>query len=142
MSEATPGAASAAGLRGALARAGAATVELLRTRIELASLEFTEQREHAKESLVLIGIAGLFLAFAVLSASALVVILFWDTHRVAAIAGVTLFHAVVGIIALLRLQASQRNAPKPFVATLAELERDREWLAGHARGNNADSAPQ
>ena len=141
MSAGTSGSASAAGLRGALARAGGALVELLRTRIELAALEFAEQREHAKGALVLVAIAGVFLAFAVLSASALVVILFWDTHRVAAIAGVTIFHAAVGVIALTRLQAFQRNAPKPFAATLAELEHDREWLTGSARGETDSSAP-
>ena len=139
MSEGTSGSAPAAGLRGALTRASAALIELLRTRIELAALEFSEQREHAKGALVLLGIAGFFLALAILSASALVVILFWDTHRVAAIAGVTVFHALVGIGALVRLQSVQRDAPKPFAATLAELDRDREWLVHSATGKN-DSA--
>lgn len=133
MSDGAPGSGKAAGLRGALARAGAAVVELVRTRIELASLEFVEQREHAKKNVVLAVIAGVFLAFAVLSASALVVLVFWDTHRVVAVAGVTAFHALVGIVALMRLRASQRAAPPPFAATLAELERDRQWLAAGLR---------
>ena len=133
MNVGTPGSGTAAGLRGALARAGAATIELVRTRIELASLEFVEQREHAKRNVVLAVVAGAFLAFAVLSASALVVLVFWETHRVAAVAGVTAFHALVGVVALLRLRAAQRTAPPPFAATLAELERDRQWLASGFR---------
>ena len=133
MSDGTPGHAPAAGLRQALARAGAATVELLRTRVELATLEFAEERERAKLRFILAVVAATFLAFAVLCASALVVLAFWETHRVAAIAAVTVLHLAIGVGALLRLRASQRSAPPPFQATLAELERDRRWLAGEMR---------
>ena len=134
MSDESPGYAPAGGLRRALARVGAAALELVRTRIELAALEFNEERERAKLNLILVFVAGTFLAFAVLCASAMVVVIFWDTHRVAAIAAVTAVHLAIGIGALLRLLASQRAAPPtPFQATLAELERDRQWLAGEMR---------
>jgi uncharacterized membrane protein YqjE len=133
VSDESPGSGPAGGLRRALARVGAAAIELVRTRIELAALEFNEGRERAKLNIILIFVAGTFLAFAVLCASALVVIVFWDTHRVAAIATVTAVHLVIGVGALLRLRAAQRAAPPPFEATLAELERDRQWLAGEMR---------
>ena len=133
MSDDTPGYAATGGLRRALARAGVAAVELVRTRVELAALEFAEERERAK-LLILLGIvAATFLAFAVLCASALVVVLFWDTHRVAAIAAVTAVHFAIGVGALLRLGANKRRAPPAFQASLAELERDRQWLAGEMR---------
>jgi len=125
-----PGPEPSGGLRRALARAGAATVELLRTRVELAAIEFAEERERAKAQLVLSFVAGTFLGFAVLSASALVVVAFWDTHRVAAVAVVMVVHLAIGVGALLRVRASRRAAPPPFKATLAELERDKQWLAG------------
>ncbi len=133
MSDASPEPAPAGGLRQALARAGAAAVELLHTRVDLAGLEFAEERERAKLQFLLAGVAAMFLAFAVLCASALVVVVFWDTHRVAAIAAVTALHLVIGVLALLRLRAHQRTTPRPFAATLAELERDRQWLAGEFR---------
>lgn len=133
MSDDTPGYAAAGGLRRALARAGVAAVELARTRVELAALEFGEERERAKLLLLLAIVAATFLAFAVLCASALVVVMFWDTHRVAAIAGVTALHFAIGVGALLRLNANKRSAPPPFKASLAELERDRQWLAGELR---------
>ncbi len=133
MSDGTPGTAPPVGLRQALTRAGAAAVELVRTRVELAALEFAEERERAKLRLVLAVVAATFFAFAVLCASALVVLAFWDTHRMAAIAAVTLLHLAIGVGALLGLRASQRSAPSPFRATLAELDRDRQWLAGEMR---------
>ena len=65
MSDDSPGYAPAAGLRRALSRVGVAAIDLLRTRIELATLEFAEERERAKLNLILAFVAGTFLAFAV-----------------------------------------------------------------------------
>jgi uncharacterized membrane protein YqjE len=131
MTDAVPGSAPTGGLRRALARAGAASLNLLRTRLELASVEFAEEREHAKTRVILLGVAVMFLAFGVLAASALVVLLFWDTHRVAAMAAVTGVHLAIGLGAVWHLRSDDR--PPPFAATLAELERDHEWLAGEMR---------
>jgi uncharacterized membrane protein YqjE len=133
VSDGPQGSAPGGGLRRALARAGVALIELLRTRIELAGLEFTEERERTKLRLVLVVVATMFIGFAILCASALVVLIFWDTHRVAAIAAVTAVHALIGIGAIWRLQVSLRTAPPPFQASLAELERDRQWLMGELR---------
>jgi uncharacterized membrane protein YqjE len=122
-------------LKAALARLGAAALALVRTRVELASLEFSEQRDRARTLLVLLGVAGIAFAFAAMSATALVVVYFWDTNRIAALVGVTLFYIVVGAIAVWRLSDHRRNDPPPFAGTLAELERDRVWLAEHMRGD-------
>jgi uncharacterized membrane protein YqjE len=118
------------GLRRGLARAACAAIELVRTRVELAALEFSEQRDRAKLTLILGVVAATFFAFAILCASALVVLFFWDTHRVAAMAVVTLVHLGIGAGALWRLKAVQREATPPFEQTLAELDRDRRWIAG------------
>ena len=119
---------SGGGLRGALARLTAAGIEFSRTRVELATLEFTEERERTAERLVLVVAAALGFAFALLGASAFVVVWFWDTHRLVALGAITVAYALVGVIAAVRLRNRQRSAPKPFAATLAELERDRVWL--------------
>jgi uncharacterized membrane protein YqjE len=112
------------GLSGALGRLGGATLALLRTRIELATLEFEEARERAKQMLVLL-LCGVVLAlFGLLFASLLVVAYFWDTNRLAAIAGVTLFYAALAAIAFTRLRRLTRDKPPPFAATLSELEQD------------------
>lgn len=129
MSDGTPAGSSTGGLRRALARAGTASLTLLRTRIELASVEFQEERARTFGRLVLLAVVMLAFGFAVLAASALVVVLFWDTHRVAAIACVTLFYVAVGAFALWRLSALRDSSPAPFAATLAELERDAQAFA-------------
>ena len=116
-------------MRGALAQLGAALLGLARTRLELVAFEVDEARTRATEQLVLILVAGVFFAFAVLAASALVVVLYWDTYRIAALCGVTIAYVALGLIALWRLSVKRQSGPAPFAGTMAELERDRAWMA-------------
>jgi uncharacterized membrane protein YqjE len=118
----------AGGISGALTRLSATLLSLVHTRAELASVELAEARERALARLILLVVAAVGFGFAALFASALVAVWFWETNRVAAIAGVTLFWAAVGAIAMLRLGQRRRSEPRPFAATLAELDRDRAWL--------------
>jgi len=123
------------GLRSATVQLAESLLGLGRTRLELAAVEFEEARARASERLVLVLIAGLCFALAVLAASMLVVVLFWDTHRIAALCGVTIVYALLGLAALWRLAAQRRSQGPAFAATLAELERDREWLASRFGGD-------
>ncbi len=124
-----PGAAPS-GLAGALSRLATSAVDLIRTRGELAALEFDEARDLAKDRLTLLVVGVVCLLTGTFSASAFVVVLFWDTHRLAALGIVTAAYFLAGALALWRFSVHRRTDPKPFAATLAELERDREWLAG------------
>ena len=117
------------GLRSSAAHLAAALLGLGRTRLELATVEFEEARARAAENLVLMMVAGFAFALAVLMASMLVVVLFWDSYRIAAICGVTLAYALIGVLALWRLSARKKADTPAFAASLAELERDRAWLA-------------
>ena len=117
------------GLKGAAAGLAAALLGLGRTRLELAAVEFEEARARTARNLALVGIAAMCFAFAILAASLLVVVLFWDTHRIAALCGVTVVYALIGLLAVWRLAERKRTDTPAFAATLAELERDREWLA-------------
>jgi len=128
VSDDTPGAGPAVELRGAVAQLGASLLALVRTRLELASVEFSEERERMQDRLVLLAVAIVGFAFGLLAASAFVVVCFWDTYRLPALAGVTLFYAAIGAAAVWRLNAGRRGDPPPFAATLAELERDCEGL--------------
>ena len=121
------------GLRGALGRLAESALALLRTRAELAALEFTESRDHARNQIVLIAILGGALAFAWTALCALVVVALWDTHRLLALAAIAAFHLVVAGLAWSRLRAAQAASTPPFAQTLAELERDRRWLAEQLR---------
>ncbi len=122
------------GLPAALQRLAASAVDLLRTRAELAALEFDEARELAKDRITLLVVGLGCLAMATLGATAFVVVYFWDTYRLAAVGVVTLAYLLAGLLAIWRFSVRRENDPRPFAATLAELERDREWLAGRSGG--------
>jgi uncharacterized membrane protein YqjE len=115
-------------LRDAVHGTAEALIALLRTRVELAVLEFPEERDRARDRLLMVLIAGVAATFMLLALTGLVVAYFWDTHRLAAIAAVAAFYAVVAGLALWRLK-TRWPPQQPFAATLAELEHDREWLA-------------
>ena len=118
----------AAGLAGALSGMAATAVALLRTRLELATVEFEEERERIKMLLVLIVVATMFACFALVAVSVWVVVWLWDSHPLAAIAGVAIFHALIAGGAVLTLRQQLEAHGRPFAATLAELERDAEAM--------------
>jgi uncharacterized membrane protein YqjE len=122
------------GVSGALSQLAGSAVDLLRTRAELAALEFDEARDLAKDRLALLMIALSCFAIATLCVTAFVVVYFWDTYRLTALGSVTLAYLLGGVLALWRLSVHRRSDPKPFAGTLAELERDRAWLAGERGG--------
>ena len=118
------------GLRGAVEALGGALLGFLHTRLSLAAVELDEARERTVERLVIVFIAVLGFAFAVLGASALVVIAFWETNRIAALLVVIFAHVAIGLFALWRLSARGRTERPPFAETIAQFERDRVWLTG------------
>ncbi|MDQ2963460.1 MAG: phage holin family protein [Pseudomonadota bacterium] len=117
-----------AGLAGALSGMIATAVALLRTRLELATVEFEEERERIKIMLVLIVGATMFACFALVTVSVWVVACLWESHPLAAIAGVAIFHALVAGGAVLALKQQVKAHGRPFAATLAELERDADAI--------------
>ena len=114
-------------MQDALSRLAAAAIALVRTRAEIAALEFDEAGKRAKERVVLLVVALLCLAVAVLAATAFVIVCFWDTHRLEAIGVVTIAYFLAGAFSLWRFNVRQRTDPPPFAATIAELERDVQW---------------
>ena len=118
----------AAGLVAALSGMAATAVALLRTRLELATVEFEEERERIKTMLVLIVVATVFACFALVALSVLVVVWLWDRSPLLAITGVTIFYVLIAAGAVLALKQQLQAHGRPFAATLAELERDAEAM--------------
>jgi uncharacterized membrane protein YqjE len=119
------------GLAGSMRAAGATAMSLLRLRLELAAIELKEGAEQRRQLLVLGSIAAVFLAVSLLLLAVLVVVFFWDTHRMSAICGVTLVYAGIGTWAYLRFRETIRQMPPPFSVTLAEFQKDLDLLRGN-----------
>jgi uncharacterized membrane protein YqjE len=107
----------------------AALLGSVRTRAELASVEYAEERARVGQQLAFL-IAGLgCLLFAVLFVAVGVIAWYWDTYRMAAIVGVIVVFAGAGAACLWWRASVARAAPTPFAASIAELEKDRAALA-------------
>lgn len=98
---------------------------ILRTRLELFSLEAAGQRVHLTRSLALVLVGGLLLTLALLVFSLTIALLFWPTeYRYWALGLLTLVYAAGGVGVLLYVRNSFLQQPAPFSATLDELRED------------------
>ena len=116
------------GLKGALVRVGESVIGLLRTRAELAGVELVEERERLLVRIGLLIGGAIVIAFAALFVGVFVIALFWETYLLSAIAVVTVLYAIAGALMIAKSRAIGRDAPAPFAATLAEIEKDRARL--------------
>lgn len=121
-----------AGLTASLRALGATLAELLAARAELAVVELRQEGERKKQMIALAAAGALFLALGLLVATLFIVVLFWDTHRLAAIGGVAIAYLALSAAAFGRLRRKAATDPPPFEATLRELAADRDMLAGGA----------
>lgn len=109
---------------------GADLAALARVRLELLAVELKQEAERQKEVLSLTMVAALFLAAGFFALAVLVVVVFWDTHRVASLAAVCAAYLGVGGWAFVRVRGILRDRPPPLGATIAEFQRDLEMLQG------------
>ena len=102
---------------------------LLRTRLELVAVEYTEERDRITRQLMLLLVGLACLLFGLFFASFAVIAYYWETHRIVAILGVAAFFAVIGVGLLWRRAEVSSTSPVPFAASVAELEKDRAAIA-------------
>jgi uncharacterized membrane protein YqjE len=126
MTEKTPG--GSKGLLGSLAALAATLVAIAQTRLDLLSADIEEDRERVL-SLLVLTLAALFcLGVGVVLATILIVVAFWDAHRVLALSGLAGFFLAVGMAAWMFAMHKARTKPRLFAASLSELLKDRQQL--------------
>lgn len=119
---------SAGGLFESLRTLSLSLVGIVHTRLELLSTEIAEEREHLISLLVLMLLALFCLGVGVALLAMLIVVAFWESHRLLALGGVTGFFLLAAAgMAWLALHKS-RARPRLFAASLAELSKDRQRL--------------
>jgi uncharacterized membrane protein YqjE len=109
---------------------GGSVLALAQARVELVAIELKEEADRHKRLLVLAGVAAVLLAMSLLLLTFLVIMLFWDSHRLTAMIVVTLAYAGAGGWAVLRFRQILNDSPPPFSATIAEFRKDLEMLRG------------
>jgi uncharacterized membrane protein YqjE len=103
-------------------------VAMAHTRVELIGTEIEEEVRRVV-ALVLGGVLALALASVALVFGGLVVIAaYWDTHRVAATAGVAIGFLVLAAVSYLAVRQRTQRRSRLLSSTLDELERDLKLL--------------
>ncbi|HET9471265.1 MAG TPA: phage holin family protein [Usitatibacter sp.] len=114
-------------------KAIAATLEgTVRLRGEVFALELREEASRRKSRLVLAIAAGILLHTALLLATALIAVVLWDSHRVAAIGVMAALYSAGGAGLVVLLRAKAAASPEPFARTLRGLDGDLASLRGQA----------
>lgn len=102
---------------------------VVQTRLELLSTDVAEERARLTSILVLVMIALFCLGVGAVLLTMLVVIVFWDTHRLAALGGLTLLFLGGGCVLWWQAMHKLRTKPRLFEASINELAKDREQLS-------------
>jgi uncharacterized membrane protein YqjE len=103
-------------------------VSIVHTRLELLSTDVAEEREQLTTFLVLVLVALGCLGVGVVLLSILIVVAFWETHRLLALVGLTGLFLAAGIGLGWFAMHRVRTRPRLFEASLAELSKDRQHL--------------
>jgi uncharacterized membrane protein YqjE len=100
-------------------------VAVVKTRVEIISVELEEQREWL-EHLVLMAVAAMFLiSLGLILLTLFIVVLFWETDaRLWVLGGFALVYLAGGAGLGLALRAKMKSKPKLFASTAAGLGKD------------------
>lgn len=103
-------------------------VGIVHTRLELLSTDIAEAREHLITLLLLLQLALFFLGIGVLLLALLIVVVFWESHRLLALGGMTGLFLIAGAGTAWLAMHKSRTPPRLFDASLTELSKDRQHL--------------
>lgn len=98
------------------------------TRLELLANELHEERLRLTQMLFFALSALFCFGMAMLLLTLLVVVLFWDEHRLAALGVMSVLFLASGALMVALLRSKAEAGSKLFSASLAELAKDREQL--------------
>ena len=117
------------GLIDSASAAASTMVTMVRTRLDLLSTDLEEEKQHIV-SLTLFVLGAIFcLEVGVVLLVTLLVLAFWDSHRALALGTLAGMFLASGVLAIVMALRRIREKPRLFHASLAELSKDREWLA-------------
>lgn len=99
-------------------------IAIVYTRLELLSTDLEEERERLAILLILMLVALFCIGVGIILAVLLIVVAFWDTHRLLVLGGFTGLFMAGGLSASWLALHKLRTKPRLFAATLAELYQD------------------
>ena len=117
---------AAEGLLSSLKNLTVSLIAIVHTRLELISADLEEGRERFISLLALAFISLFSLCFGAVLLTILVVVVFWDTHRLLVMGSLTTLFIVVGAVIGAVVIRRLKRMPRMFEASLAELIKDHQ----------------
>jgi uncharacterized membrane protein YqjE len=100
-------------------------MSMVSTRAELAALDAEAHLQAILATMLKAFIAVVLSLIAFAFIGVLVIVAFWDTHRIVAAASVLAGYAFIAVIVAWMARSTWQSRPPAFAATLRELELDR-----------------
>jgi len=116
------------GLLDSLTRLAATLVGMAHTRIDLLSTDLEEELDHAFSLMVLSLVALFCLGVGVILLTLLLVVAYWDTHRLPVLGALAGLFLATGLAVSVLILQKIRNKPRLFAQSLSELQEDRQQL--------------
>ena len=99
-------------------------VAVIKTRVDLISVEIEEQRAWL-EHLMLLAVAATFcISLGLVVFTLFVVMLFWESYRLWVLGGFALLYLGGGLFLAMKVKGILKNRPKMFSGTTEELTKD------------------
>jgi uncharacterized membrane protein YqjE len=111
-----------------LSRLGRTALGVLRTRLEILGTELEEERIHFARLALAVAAIAFCLQMAVLLFVAFLVVLLWESHRLATLGAAAVAFLIAGVVGVLVLKRRLARRPKMFASSLGELVKDEERL--------------
>ena len=120
------------GLLESVKRVAGTLLAMFQTRLELLSNEIEEERLRLRQMLFYASIALFFFGLSIMLLTVLIVVVFWDSHRLLVLANLAALYFIVGLLFWNALRQASQQRPKLFSSSLAELSNDRDQLASRS----------
>lgn len=109
-------------------RLAASLLAIARNRVDLVATELEEESLRYFSYLAM-SLAALFcIGMAVLLGVALIVVLYWETHRIEVLLGLMAAFALAGVLMGIRVRRQYQEKPRLLAHTRDELARDNDLL--------------
>jgi uncharacterized membrane protein YqjE len=117
-------------------RLGATLVDMLQTRLELAAVEMEEESRRLLGYLLLSLLALFLFGIAMLMVALLIVIVFWDSYRIAAASTVALLFLGAAAIVAFKVKSGFESKPRLLESTIAELKKDINYIRNASQAHD------
>lgn len=117
---------SSTGLFDSIRNLVATSVAIIQTRLEILSTEVEEEKIRIAQLLMFAALSFFFLSLGVVFLALLLVVLFWDTNRVAVLGSLAGIFLAAGVISWLAYRTKTKS--KIFATSISELAQDRNQL--------------